>query len=57
MKINSSIRWALVTFSLGVSCGIAGHYLPGEMAFMAVIILSFVFSVVGALAIQDEEKP
>ena len=57
MKINSGARWGFVTFSLGISCGILGHYLSTETAFMAVLGISFIFALFGSLAIQLEEKP
>ncbi len=47
-------RWGLITLSLGFSCGIMGHYLPGEIAFFTVLGLSGMFALFGGLVINNE---
>lgn len=51
----NSCRWGLTTFALGISSGILGHYLPVEVWFFPVLVLSGFFGMFGALAIAENE--
>ena len=54
MNISSGLRWGLVTFSLGLSSGTLGYYLPVELALPGVIFISILFSMLGGLAIGEK---
>jgi len=52
-KISSGVRWGLVTFLLGVTSGVLGHYLPPIGAIYGVLIISVAFSFAGMVVIGD----
>lgn len=54
MKTHNGFRWGLVTLALGFSTGIMGHYLPGGLAFFAVLGLSALFAFFGGLVIGED---
>ncbi len=49
--MKNGVRWGLVTFSLSISCGIIGHYVPNVWAeivfFLALISCLFGAAVSG----------
>lgn len=53
--MKSSIRWGLVTFSLGLSCGVLGHYLPIETSIGSVLFMSALFGIFGGLSISEKD--
>jgi len=54
MKASNSIKWGMVTFSLGITCGVLGHYLPDLLAICSVILISVVFGLFGSAAVEFE---
>lgn len=52
--MNSAMRWGLVTFMVGITCGTLGHFLSGPAATGAVIMLSFICGAFGGLAVEDK---
>ena len=50
MKSINATKWALVTFLLGITTGVLGHYLPIEVSGFIVPMLSGVFAALGAIA-------
>jgi hypothetical protein len=52
--MKSSTRWALVTFALGITCGVLGHYLPRGDAFFIVLIVSTGFAALGCIAVSED---
>lgn len=53
MKNSQGFRWAIVTFSLGISSGILGHYLPAPGAVAGVFALSVLFSIFGGYVVSS----
>ena len=56
-EMKSSTRWGMVTFALGICCGIMGRYLPpaSETWVGAVLMMSAIFGIFGALAISEKD--
>ena len=50
MKNINAMKWALVTFLLGITTGVLGHYLQVELAAFIVPVLSGAFAALGAIA-------
>ena len=50
MKSINATKWALVTFLLGITTGVLGHYLPIEVSGFIVPMLSGVFAAIGAIS-------
>ena len=55
-QVTNGIRWAGVTFSLGITNGVIGHYFDGEPAFLCVLFMSVIFAAIGA-GVISEDKP
>jgi len=55
--MKNSTRWGMVTFALGICCGIMGRYLPpaSESWVGAVLMMSAIFGIFGALAISEKD--
>ena len=51
--MSNAIRWGLVTFMTGVTCGTFGYFLPDSGVAFSVPALSFFAAVLGAAAISD----
>ena len=54
--MTNPTRWALVTFLLGITEGIIGHYLPIEASAFIVPVLAAFFSASGAAAISEDNN-
>jgi len=53
LAIHKATRWALVTFGLGITCGVLGHYLPDGAWFIAVTLMSGIFAGMGWIVTAD----
>lgn len=53
--MKGATRWGLVTFSLGLSCGVLGHYLPVDVSIGAVLFMSALFGLFGSLSISEKD--
>lgn len=47
--------WALTTFSLGITCGIIGHYLPAEGSIPVIPMFSVIFAMIGAAGMGETQ--
>ena len=55
---SSAARWALVTFSISISNGIAGWFAHGTLGgFMSILVVSTFGALIGAATIDMKEKP
>jgi hypothetical protein len=50
--MSNAIRWGLVTFMTGVTCGTLGHYQSDMGAFMSVLVVSMLCAILGAAGID-----
>lgn len=48
-------RWGLVTFCVGITCGMVGHYLPPIIAHMAFVFIAIMLALVGVMSIEMDE--
>jgi hypothetical protein len=53
--MKNAIRWAMVMFACGVSCGIVGHYCTDTSWPVTITSLAIAFAVVGTIGIEREE--
>ena len=53
---SSAIRWGLVTFCVGITCVILGHYLQDADVFIAAPFIAFVGSMIGACCIMSNSN-
>ena len=51
---SNAIRWALVTFALGITTGTVGYFFDPGSAVLIVLSLSGFFAAIGAACINED---
>ena len=54
MKQNA-VRWALVTFCTGITCGVLGTFVPRPESAMIFSLIALGMSAMGCLAVEDQK--